>query len=74
MVYALDIPFGYNNYDICHLEMLNIVAASKLSAGQWKDKKIQIHYDNMAVVQVLNTGKAPDHTVRNEYLANCRYL
>ena len=30
MVYALEIPFGYGSYDICHLEMLNIVVASKL--------------------------------------------
>ena len=29
-VYALDIPFGYNDYDICHLEMLNIAVASKI--------------------------------------------
>ena len=61
MVYTLEIPFGYKNYDICHLEMLNIVVASKLWALYWKDKKIQIHCDNMAVVQVLNTGRARDH-------------
>ena len=27
---ALDIPFGFNNYNISHLEMLNIVVAAKL--------------------------------------------
>ena len=39
MVYGLEIPFGYGSYDICHLEMLNIVVASKLWAVPWKDKK-----------------------------------
>ena len=66
MVYALDIPFGYKNYDICHLEMLNIVVASKLWAAHWKDKKIRIFCDNMAVVQVMNTGRA-----RDQILAAC---
>ena len=60
MVYALDISFDYNNYDICHLEMLNIGVASKLWACHWKYKKIQINCDNMALVQVLNTGRACD--------------
>ena len=63
MVYALDIPFGYNDYDICHLEILIIVVASKIWAGHWKDKKIQIYCDNMAVVQALNMGKARDLTL-----------
>ena len=52
--------------DICHLEMLNIVVASKLWAVHWKDKKIKIYCDNMAVVQVLNTGRA-----RDQILAAC---
>ena len=30
MVYALDIRLGYNQYDISHLEMLNIVFAAKI--------------------------------------------
>ena len=40
MVYAIETPSGYGNYDICHLEMLNIVVASKLWAVHWKDRKI----------------------------------
>ena len=60
MVYALEIPFGYGSYDICHLEMLNIVVVSKLWAVHWKDRKIRKYCDNMAVVQVLNTGRAQD--------------
>ena len=63
MVYALDIPFGYENYDICHLEMLNILVASKIWASHWKDKKIKIFCDNMAVVQVMNTGRARDRVL-----------
>ena len=66
MVYALKIPIGYNGYDICHLEMLNIVVASEIWASHWRNKKIQIYCDNMAVVQVLNTGKA-----RDAILATC---
>ena len=66
MVYALEIPFGYRSYDICHLEMLNIAVASKLWAVHWKDRKILIYCDNMAVVQVLNTGRA-----RDQILATC---
>ena len=58
MVYALDIPFGYNNHDISQLEMLNIVVVSKLWAYPWIDKKIQIYCDNMAVAQVLTTDRA----------------
>ena len=77
MVYALNVPFGYNGYDICHLEMLNIVVASKIWASHWKDKKNQIYCDNMAVVQVLNTGKAMDSTlatcVRNIWLIAAMY-
>ena len=63
MIYALEIPLGYQNYDICHLEMLNIVVASKIWAAHWRDRKIRIFCDNMAVVQVMNTGRARDQTL-----------
>ena len=71
MVYALDIPFGYNN---CHLEMLNIVVALKIWAGHWRDKKIQIHCDNMAVVKVLNTGRTRTGHLCQKYLVNCCHM
>ena len=32
MVYALPIPIGFNDYDICHLEMINIVVTTKTMA------------------------------------------
>ena len=66
MIYYLPLPRGYNSYDITQLEMLNIVVTSKIWSSHWSDKKIQIFCDNMAVVQVLTTGKA-----RDEMLATC---
>ena len=46
--------------------MLNIIVASKIWAGHWRDRKIQIHCDNMDMVQVLNTGRT-----RDPILATC---
>ena len=46
--------------------MLNIIVASKIWAGHWRNKKIQVHSDNMAVVHVLNTGRT-----RDPILATC---
>ena len=62
---------------ISHLEMLNIIVASKTWAGHSRDRKIQIHYDNMAVVQVLNTGRTRDPilatSARNVWLIAATY-
>ena len=60
MVYALDIPKGYMNYCIVHLEILNIMVALKVWGHYWKDKYIEVFCDNLAVVQVLQTGRARD--------------
>ena len=60
MVYALEIPFGFKNYNIAHLEILNIIVASKIWADHWADKSVNILCDNEAVVEVLKTGKARD--------------
>ena len=46
--------------------MLNIVVALKIWAHQWAIKKIRIKCDNMAVVEVLLTGKT-----KNIMLATC---
>ena len=59
--YALQIPKNFNNYSIVHLEMLNIVVAIKVSANQWRDKKLRIKCDNMAVVEVLTSGRTKDN-------------
>ena len=50
-------------YTIVHLEILNIVVAAKIWANHWANKKIQIFCDNMAVVEVLTTGKTRDKTL-----------
>ena len=66
MVYTLPIPLGYKNYTIVHLEILNIVVALKIWSEHWQDKIIEIKCDNMAVVEVLRSGKA-----RDAILATC---
>ena len=55
MVYALPIP--------AHLEILNIIVALKVWATHWANRRIRIHCDNMAVVEVLNSGRARDPTL-----------
>ena len=45
---------------LVHLEMINILVALKIWAYQWKDKKIRVKCDNMAVVEVLTSGKTKD--------------
>ena len=63
MVYALPIPKGYLHYNIAHLEILNIIVALKVWATHWANRRIRIHCDNMAVVEVLNSGRARDPTL-----------
>ena len=58
--YALPIPKHFQNYSIVHLEMINILVVLKILSYQWKDKKIRIKCDNMAVVEVLTSGKTKD--------------
>ena len=64
--YALQIPLSFKNYTIVHLEILNIVVALKIWGDIWKNQIIDIRCDNMAVVEVLNSGKA-----RDPILATC---
>ena len=40
--------------------MINILVALKVWAYQWKIKKIRVKCDNMAVVEVLTSGKTKD--------------
>ena len=65
-VYALTIPLGFKNYTIVHLEILNIVVAMKVWGDIWKNKAIDIKCDNIAVVEVLTSGRA-----RDPILATC---
>ena len=62
-IYALSIPLGYLNFQIVHLEMLNILVALRAWGSQWLHKRISIACDNEAVVCVLNSGKTKDFTL-----------
>ena len=65
MVYAAPIPV-YMDFqpNITHLEMLNIMVAPRLLAKDWAGSSVTFHCDNLAVVQVVNSGKTRD-TLRN---------
>ena len=60
IVYTIPLPLRFENYSIVHLERLNIVVALKIWGTMWRDARIQIHCDNLAVVQVLNSGGSRD--------------
>ena len=62
-VHALTIPLGFENYDIVHLEILNVVVALRIWDKYWQNKRIEIKCDNMAVVEVIRSGKARDQTL-----------
>ena len=42
------------------LKILNVVVALKIWAPSWANKSIEIMCDNMAVVEVLSSGRARD--------------
>ena len=66
MVYALSLPLNFRDYNIVHLKILNLVVAFRVWGHYWADRHIAIQCDNMAVVQVLTSGKT-----RNPILALC---
>ena len=59
-------PILQQNRPICHLEMLNIVAAIKIWAPQCNYHTITIHCDNSVAISVLATGRG-----RDSYLLRC---
>ena len=65
-MYFLAIPKNYQNLNIVHLEMVNIILALKVFGPMWKGKKVVIKCDNDAVVKVLSHGRA-----RDPFLAAC---
>ena len=75
MVHALPIPKGFKNYTILHLQILHLVVALKIWGSHWKDKTVKIKCDNMAVVEVLKTGRACDSmlamSARNTLVYGC---
>ena len=77
LVYALPIPRGFHDYSIIHLEILNILVACKIWASHWENKKIQIFCDNLAVVEILTSGRTRDETLvtcaRNIWLLSALY-
>ena len=66
MVYTLPIPSHCKHLHITQLEMLNVVVALKVWASVWSNKIIDIKCDNLAVVEVLTSGKTKD-----TFLATC---
>ena len=60
MVYTLQIPCLYNHLHITQLEMLNVVVALKVWDSVWSNRIIEIKCDNLAVVEVLTSGKTKD--------------
>ena len=76
-VYALQLPKNFHNYNIVHLEILNIVVAFKIWGQAWQNKRVRIYCDNHAVVDALNSGRARDTIlatcVRNIWLLAALY-
>ena len=60
-VYAAPVP-TYVDFqpNITHLEMLNVLVAMRLWAKDWTGSVVTLHCDNLAVVQVVNSGKTRD--------------
>ena len=62
-VYSISLSLGFLNYDIVHLEMLNILVAVRVWAKYWATHKILIHCDNWAVVTIMESCKTRDLTL-----------
>ena len=60
MIYTLPLPQEHLGYNITQLEMLNIMVALKVWGYCWSNMRIEIKCDNLAVVQVLQEGRARD--------------
>ena len=65
-VYHLPLAHHLKNLAIVHIEMINILVATRIFAKYWHRKHILVRCDNMAVVQVLSSGKTKD-----PFLAMC---
>ena len=60
LVYAQSIPYDFQGNDIVHLEMINVVVALKIWGRMWDNQRVYIRCDNLAVMEVLNSGRARD--------------
>ena len=65
-VYHLPIARHYKNLHITQLEMINILVAIRIFGPTWSHKKVLIKCDNLAVVQVLQSGRT-----RDAFMAAC---
>ena len=60
-VYATPVsPIIGKTLTIVHLEMLNVVVALRLWATEWAHSAVKLFSDNLAVVQVVQTGNTRD--------------
>ena len=77
MIYSLPFEKNYMSYNIVQLEILNILVACKVWPNHWANKRIKIWCDNLAVVEVLNSGKSCDETLaicaRNIWMLSAMY-
>ena len=62
-IFAFPLPLGYRDYNIAHLEMLNILVALRVWHRCWAKSRVRIACDNEAVVHVLNSGRTRDVTL-----------
>ena len=57
--------------------MINLLVAIRLWGTQWQSKRIVLKCDNLAVVNVLNTGRSQDSllcTIARNILMSCAHL
>ena len=66
MEYALPVSGHFLDLHITQLEMLNVVVALKVLANLWQNKKVEIHCDNLSVVEIINSSNT-----RDKFLALC---
>ena len=77
MVYHLAFPRNFRNYNIAHLELLNILVALKVWAYHWANKKIYIKCDNLTSVGVLKMDRTHNPVMatiaRNIWLITAKF-
>ena len=62
-VYYVPLADQFPDFNIVHLEMLNLLVAIRIWGDQWSSQKVVLYCDNQAVVSVLNNGKTHDLTL-----------
>ena len=62
-IYEADIPEKFKKFDIAALEMPNILIATRVWAKKWENRTIEVHCDNLSVVNILCSGKTKNSTL-----------